>query len=159
MCTTINVNRTAVLTAYRNGSESSRETLQILFGKDLFNQKITEQVKTFEDALAITGEDWCPPQGMTSDELAYRKLKIIAKALNEGWTPDWSNRNEYKYTVWAEIKATKEQPGGVGFVGSGCGTWHTITNCGSRLCYKSSELALYAGKQFEELYKDFFLIR
>ncbi|KAB2918714.1 MAG: hypothetical protein F9K23_00840 [Bacteroidetes bacterium] len=143
-----------VLAAYSNGDDKTRAALEAIYGREPFNQKITDLVKTFEDALAITGEDWCPPQGMTSDEIAYRKLKIIAKALNQGWTPDWTDSNQIKYTVWLK----DFRPGGVGFDDSGYGSWFTVTGCGSRLCYRSKELALYAGKQFEDLYKEFFLI-
>lgn len=151
MCKTVEANRTAVLSAYRNGSESSRETLQILFGKDLFSEKITDVVKTFEDALAVTGEDWCPPKGMTADEIAYRKLKIIAKALNEGWTPDWANSNQRKYMVYLT-----DYTAGVGFSATDYDLWFTGSVCGSRLCYASSELAMYAGTQFRDLYNQFF---
>ena len=28
---------------------------------------------------------------------AYHKLAVITRAINEGWQPDWSNRDERKY--------------------------------------------------------------
>ncbi|KAB2918723.1 MAG: hypothetical protein F9K23_00885 [Bacteroidetes bacterium] len=111
-----------------------------------------QNIKTFEDALAATGETFNLPDGLSADTIAYEKLKIVAKALNEGWTPDWTNSKERKYTV----VLYNYQPGGVGFVDSGCDYWNSVTYCGSRLCYPSAEIAMYAGKQFRDLYNQFF---
>ena len=36
---------------------------------------------------------------------------------------------------------------------------NTNASVGSRLCYKTRELATYAGRQFEGLYNDFLLIK
>jgi hypothetical protein len=46
-------------------------------------------------------------------------------------------------------------PSGVGFSYVDCVRWLTSSDVGSRLCFKSSELAEYAGKTFESIYKDF----
>jgi hypothetical protein len=90
--------------------------------------------------------------------VAHYKLIIIAQALNEGWEPNWNDSSECKYYPWFEVKATKNTPAGVGFSYSLCDRWYTSSTVGSRLCFKSSELALYAGKQFKKLYKDYFII-
>ena len=55
---------------------------------------ITKRVKTYADACAVLGiepmnETVLAKLGFTKDEIAYRKLKTIAEALNEGWRPDW----------------------------------------------------------------------
>lgn len=68
------------------------------------NRPITERVKTFEDACQILGidagaiqEQW-ENAGLTMiDEIAYQKLRIITAALNEGWEPDFTNPDEYRY--------------------------------------------------------------
>ena len=86
--------------------------------------------------------------------LAHYKLCVIAEALNEGWKPDWSNWNQYKYYPWFEMGS----PSGVGFSYDGYGNWASLSIVGSRLCFKSRELATYAGKQFEELYKEYFVL-
>lgn len=54
---------------------------------------ITKRVKTYADACAVLGiepmnETVLAKLGFTKDEIAYRKLKTIAEALNEGWRPD-----------------------------------------------------------------------
>ena len=66
--------------------------------------KITDRIKNFKDAcdeLGISGSDLLVKiTGMDKDKIsiiAYSQLIIIVRALNEGWTPDWSNSKEYKW--------------------------------------------------------------
>ncbi len=119
---------------------------------------IKERIKTFEDvlkAMDMTLEDFEETsKDLMPDELAYRKLKQIVGVLNEGWTPDWSNSNEWKYYPWFKMGS----PSGSGFSFDVCDGWVSASDVGSRLCFKSRELAEYAGKQFENLYKDYFVI-
>ena len=68
------------------------------------NRPITERVKTFEDACQILGidaeaiqEQWESAGLDMIDEIAYQKLRIITAALNEGWEPDFTNPDEYRY--------------------------------------------------------------
>lgn len=73
--------------------------------KTVAPKDITKRVKTYADACAVLGiepmnETVLAKLGFTKDEIAYRKLKTIAEALNEGWRPDWANSNEYKYWPW-----------------------------------------------------------
>lgn len=126
------------------------------FGKECFSQNITDRLKTFEDALEIEGIDsdefYKSCAGLSPDELYYRKLKIIVKAANEGWVPDWNNSNEYKYYPWFDMRS------GFGFSGTDYGYSNATTGAGSRLLFKSEELARYIGKQFTEEYKQFMCI-
>ncbi len=122
---------------------------------DLANKgKVTARIKTFEDACKELGIDVSSiKQGeLSKDEYAYIKLKIIAKALNEGWTPDWTNSNEYKHYPWFDLSK-----GVSGFSYNVSIHWYTSTNAASRLCFKSSELAKFAGTQFVEIYKDYII--
>lgn len=91
--------------------------------------------------------------------LAHYQLIIICEALNEGWKPNWNDSSQTKYTAWFEIKADEKHPSGFGFSITTYDYWLTSTYVGSRLCFKSSELALYAGKQFEKLFIDYFLLK
>jgi len=120
------------------------------------------KIKTFKDACKVTGDD--PKnlpdvsnlsRGMGKFILAAFKLAIIAKALNmvengEVWIPNWNDSNQYKY----EPRFYKASSGS-GFSCHGYGRWNAFTCVGSRLCYGSSELAVYAGKTFIKLYNDF----
>lgn len=129
--------------------------------KTVAPKDITKRVKTYADACAVLGiepmnEAVLVKLGFTNDETAYRKLKTIAEALNEGWRPDWANSSEYKYWPWFVYN-----PAAAGF--SYAYVKHaassTCASIGSRLCYKTRELATYAGRQFEGLYNDFLLIK
>ena len=115
-----------------------------------------ERIKTIADIL--NDNKWKQQdldkvtEDLDKDEIAYILLKMLAKSLNDGWVPDWSNSNEYKYVPWFEMK------GSSGFRFYVCDYWHALSAVGSRLCFKSSELAEYAGKQFQDLYKQFMII-
>lgn len=121
---------------------------------------ITKRVKTYADACAVLGiepmnETVLAKLGFTKDEIAYRKLKTIAEALNEGWRPDWANSNEYKYWPWFVYNPACRL-----FVReSDYAASNAAAIVGSRLCYKTRELATYAGRQFKGLYNDFLLIK
>lgn len=137
---------------YKDASPAFKQTLIDTFGLEFFSEKITDRIKSFEDACkeisvnpksVFTSED-------SKDERAYKKLKVIVKALNEGWEPDYTNSNQYKY----EPRFYDFQSG-FGFSWTACGYWVTVTTVGSRLCFKSRELALYAAEQFKEIYNEF----
>ena len=122
---------------------------------------ITKRVKTYADACAVLGiepmnETVLAKLGFTKDEIAYRKLKTIAEALNEGWRPDWANSNEYKYWPWFVYNPASA---GFSYAYTAFTASYPTANVGSRLCYKTRELATYAGRQFEGLYNDFLLIK
>lgn len=126
---------------------------------------ITKRVKTYADACAVLGiepmnETVLAKLGFTKDEIAYRKLKTIAEALNEGWRPDWANSNEYKYWPWFVYNPAAAGAGaGFSCAHTRYAASNTSAYIGSRLCYKTRELATYAGRQFEGLYNDFLLIK
>lgn len=111
---------------------------------------ITDRVKTFEDACnelnVFPTSIRCTD---TKDEIAYKKLKIICQALNEGWTPDWSDSSQPKYFPWFKYKS------GFGFSSAAYDSWGTHSAVGSRLCFETRDLAIYAGKQFQKEYNDF----
>jgi hypothetical protein len=121
-------------------------------------KSVIERIKTFEDVLKELGINHLnflkDLEGLSSDEVAYRKIKLISKAYNEQWIPDWTNSSERKYYPWFEMGS----PSGVGFSYNDCGYWCAASDVGSRLCFKTVELAKHAGTQFEELYKDYFVL-
>lgn len=121
------------------------------------NQKVTDRIKTFEDVLKdqnISEDDFYSScKELTIDEIAYKKLKLIAKSINEDWTPNWNDSNEYKYYPYFDMREN------VGFSFSQCYCWGTYSHVGSRLCFKTKELAEYSGKQFISIYKEFLIIK
>ena len=84
---------------------------------------------------------------------AYLQLIIITRALNEGWEPDWTNGREYKYIPWFN-----NYQSGSGLSFDAADLWITRTHVGSRLCFKSEELAEYAGRHFLNIYNKYLLI-
>lgn len=109
------------------------------------------------------------------DVYSYLKLRIICAALNEGWEPQFT-KDEYRYYPWFELMTkeeiddmNEEDKGRVVFrSGDSAGAYGGIvfayalyvspyasSSCASRLVFKSSDLAGYAGRQFTDIWADF----
>jgi hypothetical protein len=151
----LEINHENALSAHKAADDAGKRLLENLLGPDVFKKasgKITDRIKTFEDACAALEED--PDDNQFTDgepdEIAYRKIKVIARALNEGWKPNWNNSNEYKWYPWFYLNNP-----GFRFIDTYFDCTYTYTTGGSRLCFKSQDLAKYAGEQFLNLYKDF----
>lgn len=152
------------------------------------NRPITERVKTFEDACQILGidaeaiqEQWESAGLDMIDEIAYQKLRIITAALNEGWEPDFTNPDEYRYypylCLWTKEELEQKTDewkdernlqlwlgGGSSGLGAVCGlacarsfgAWScALASVSARLAHKTEELAIYSGKQFTELWANY----
>ena len=129
------------------------------------------EIKTVEQAFAFLGKDInvLPDVSMIDEKdrqaiLSHYKLTVVAEALNKEanggktWQPNWDDDDQPKYYPWFEI--SKEANGsGFGFSRTHYFFDYTAATVGSRLCFLSRDLALYAGKQFEQLYKDYFIIQ
>lgn len=151
---------------------------------------ITERVKTFEDACKELGEDHKLVQQFKAiqeaiaedkEATAYFKLGIITAALNEGWEPDFTNDDEYRYypylCLWTKEELEDKDEawkdnhnlqlclgGGDSNSGAYCGlasaysinAWsNAIAALSARLAHKTEELAIYSGKQFTELWTNY----
>ena len=150
---------------------------------------ITERVKTFEDACKELGEDHKLVQQFKAiqeaiaedkEATAYFKLGIITAALNEGWEPDFTNDDEYRYypylCLWTKEELEdkdeewKDDHNLLLWIGGGSndGTTCCLASANSnyawsnasaflsaRLAHKTEELAIYSGKQFTELWTNY----
>lgn len=108
-----------------------------------------KKFKTFDDIVKASGKPFIIPEGLEDHEIAYRQLVLIAKILNGDWTPDFEDYNQYKYIpyFWKQNSS---------FVCDDCHVWWaSSTDVGSRLCFKDRETAVYAAKQFIDIYKIF----
>jgi hypothetical protein len=118
-------------------------------------------IKTFEDACKVINLDATKvipnfslfPESDREAMIAHAKLVVIAKAINGDWVPDWNNWNQYKYYPWFEMGS----PSGGGFSYYVYVDWATTSSVGSRLCFQTRDMAKYVGKQFEDLYKTYFV--
>ena len=161
MAETLEITRQAAIKAHDEASIKGKTLLENLFGKRVFQKDIKERIKTFDDVIRELGDDPEEFKNAISimeepDEIAYVKLKLIAKALNEGWTPDWSNGEWDKWHPWFKMDDSSSA-GRFSF----CVADDRFSNSGvgSRLCFKSKDLATYAGTQFLDIYKDFFTVK
>lgn len=150
--------KSELIKRFEKATKTQKAALVELFGEDYFEVNITDRIKSFEDACEVLGcTKSLPDVSMFPDKhqksiLAYYKLIVIVEALNEGWTPNWKDENEYKYYPWFKVLSS-----GFGFSNSYYGYGLTGTAVGSRLCFKSRDLSDYAGKQFVEIYNDYLL--
>lgn len=132
------------------------------------------------DAEAIQ-QQWQDAGITMLDEVAYQKLRIITAALNEGWEPEFK-KDEYRYYPYCILytKAEIEQKddewkdeynlqlwigGGTSGHGAFCGlafagsdfAWsYAAAYFSARLAHKTEELAIYSGKQFTELWANYY---
>ena len=123
------------------------------------NKKITDLVKTFDDACTELGisplnEDKLMDLGLTKHDIAYQKLATIVKALNEGWVPDVCDDRVYRWYPWF---VTNGSPSSFAFCVSHYDCATALAGSGSRLCLKNKELSEYCGKQFIDLWKQFII--
>lgn len=85
--------------------------------------------------------------------LAFYKLSVIIQCVNEEWEPNWQDWEERKYYPWFNAF-----PAGLGYSNTIHTASHTSAGIGSRLCYKSSDLAREWGKKLLPLYEDMLLL-
>lgn len=117
--------------------------------------------------------------GLDVTAKAYLKLCIIAAALNEGWQPQFT-KDEYRWYPYFYLY-TKEQYdrldedekkdcrvvgraysfasvyGGVVYASAYYAWSRSGTHRGSRLAFKSEELAEYCGKQFIDIWMEYLI--
>lgn len=153
----------ARIEAERLAEKLGVEVITLISKVFTYPKDITKRVRSYEDACEIMGVDpineyALKKLGFTDGEIANRKLKTIVAVLNDGWSPTWSDTTERKYYPYFKIEASN--------FGAYCGLAYAYSlnawTCshsysGSRLAFKNSELAEYAGNQFKGLYETFLL--
>ena len=182
MAEKITIQKDDVMNAYKQASVEQRVFLENIFGKEVFiPEDIRERVKTFDDAVVILGNDnqavidyfAISDTNCSDDILAYAKLRVITEALNEGWKPTF-DEDEYRFYVWFYIctkaeydrlnKDKKEECRIVGrssdsgcfaYAPAYCSSSGSHTGFGSRLAFKTRELAEYCEKQFVDIWADY----
>ncbi len=154
---TLQISKANALLAFEGATSKQKTLLSNLFGKSVFQKSAIERIRSYEDACSDLGMEPLSasdfmflPERDRKHAFASHKLTIIIQALNEGWVPNWSNSNEYKYYGYFRYSGS-----GSGFSYGVCICGRAISGVGSRLVFKSRELAEYAGKQFISIYNDY----
>lgn len=182
----VTISKENILNAYNQASGEQKALLENMFGKDMFQpQDIKERVKTFDDAVAILGNDnqavidyyAIADKTCTEDILAFAKLRVIAEALNEGWKPKFDG-DECRYYPWFYIYTKEEYEkldedekkecrvvgrsynnslanGGLVCAYASHASSNSNSYGGSRLAFKTRELGEYCGKQFIDIWEKF----
>lgn len=142
---------------------------------------VRKRIKTFEDAcreIGIDAEAWNRDKislGLEPDVLAFLKLRIIVKALNEGWEPQFTE-DECRYYPWFILYTREEYNkldeeeksrvvyrssdgasalGGGSYASANGDSSYASADFGVRLAFKTSKLAAYCGRQFLDIWADF----
>ena len=129
-------------------------------------ENITKRIKTLDDALQATGRPEVPefsdlPKDLRKYFQSQYKAIVIAEALNEGWKASWEVYEEVnpdklqkdrhgKYIPWFRYKP----PSGLVFRTVLFGRTNPDAGCSHRLCFKTEDLAAYAGMQFLDIWKE-----
>lgn len=159
---TIQITEDAVKKAHSEASTKGKNLLENLFGDSVFKKDIKERIKSIDDAVKELGDDdveviqylKLEAAGINGHILHTQMMIVITKALNEEWVPDWHNGNWDKWFNWFNMSSSSS-----GRFSFDCSVDRLSASlCGSRLCFKSKELAQYAAKQFLDIYEKAYTI-
>lgn len=184
----LKVNKADVVKAYNAGSEETKEALVKVFGAEVFKFDYHD-IKTYADACEklgmkehlLTGSEGGDREAQGQAQALY-KLLVIQKAMNNGVWRDEDGWSYYPYWVLyskEEMERMSEEEkqrkgikqllscasasytehSGVRCAPASYRGAHTGTSCGFPLCFNSEEAALYAAKQFESLFFDYYGIK
>ena len=163
-------------------AEWINDVLTLVDEQKVDNRPVTERIKTFTDAMEALGqgnplvEEYIAVRDKLRTDagelIAYLKLRIIVAALNEGWEPKFE-KAECLYYPWFCLytklqydKLDDEEKGrcvlhsggytcfGFAFCCTGSDSSVSGISVGSRLAFRTRELAIYAGRQFTEEWAD-----
>lgn len=118
-------------------------------------------ITTVEKAFEKCGYDYKAmpdlsglPEQIRNALLSAYLLMVVFEAINDGWQPDFTDRDQVRYFPWPAVSRS-----GLGFSYSGydCDDGHTYARVGSRLCTDSYAKALFILNQFQDLWKTWLL--
>lgn len=166
---------------YGRSNQVEQNLLEKMFGRSLFkpDEVLMERIKTFDGAyeelenhhlVLEFNELTTTTKNETRANLAFTKLKIIAKALNGDCNLDVPNHARYypRFTV-AKMGTVNEKiidantvwikRNDVYFMFYDTVLSGDVISEGSNryTCFRTEELARYAGKQFIDIYADLIL--
>ena len=156
---TLKIDEKEALKLYKTASNEFKQILEDTFGKNYFNQDITDKVYDIDslcEYLGIDEDDLFLYSKNTRDKHerylnACNILPKIAEVYNEGVILNWKNINEYKYLPYLSFS---------------CGSfavyfsfWCDTLSAHVGLYYKSDKLSRAAYKNFQSYFEDFWGIK
>lgn len=156
--------------------EKLSEVIPVTERVKTYDDAVMELGEDHPFVVAANSAVWRYTEEENEDIIAYLKLRVVVAALNDGWKPEFTD-DEHRWYPWYRLytkeeidnlsEEDKEQVllwGGSATGGSPCGlacavsydAWSlSSAHFGSRLAFKSEDLADYAGKLFIELFATF----
>jgi len=153
MSKTITLTDDKAIEAYKLAPEDFKPYLQKLFEGQVNFTKTWKDITCFEDCCEITGDNPNDPRFNTSDEddNINRRLKVVMKAYNGDWKPDWNNNSQRKYYIYWEFVS------GAGFrLGYVCHVY-SYSSVGSRLSFESYEKAEHAATKMTSFFNQYLI--
>ena len=138
---------------YKTSTDDFKRVLEETFTKEFFIEDITEKIKTLDDVYKHLGFTRNPPYKIPLSKQeksinAFYDIQNISLALNEGWIPNWSDTDEYKYYNYFEKKVS-------GWCFDGSDVCRYFADGGFGFYFKTPKLASYAAKTFLNIYIDY----
>lgn len=148
---TLQVTRENAIKAFKGATNSGKEMLSNLFGKQVFTQDIADLINSFEDACELEDVNPNEPRFLHGDPdvIAYQKLKVIIKAANGDWVADFDNINQAKWSPWFYMNSP-------GFRFNVSYYVNASSRVGSRLCFKDEKTCKAVATKFIDLYEALF---
>lgn len=143
---------------YKTASGEFKVLLEENFDKKVLIGNILERITTWQDVCkeaVINFANVCPWTYANTKEKraqnAYAKLQLISKVLNEGWEPDFTDTNQYKWYNWFQKDAH-----GRGWRPHDYGSYcFSDVYSGAGLYFKDKKTAEHAAKNFLDIYIEY----
>lgn len=138
---------------YDDGDDKDKYLMERLY-PSRYKRKITDRIKSLEDVYSVMSVDFegrlrvynqIPNIGHV---IAFDQACLIVQAYNEGWVPNWDDTNEDKWYGYWDHRVS-----GSGFR-LNCLT-RSYSYVGSRLVFRTEELARDAYEKFSHIFKLF----
>ena len=114
-----------------------------------------KELTTYEAICKVDGVD--PVQSLPFPNFSSEEEKAVnevaknfrtVRVLNGGWTPDWDNWDERKWTLWFDMRSASAGGSAAWFSLYGVDLGHECSYVGSRLVFKTRELAEHYAEHF-----------
>jgi len=156
---TLKIDEKEALKLYKTASNEFKQILEDTFGKDYFNQDITDKVYDIDslcEYLGIDEDDLFLYSKNTRDKHerylnACNILPKIAEVYNEGVILNWKNTNENKYLPYLYFSG--------GSIAVRFSSWSYALSASVGLYYKSDNLSRKAYENFQSYFEDFWGIK